>query len=317
MSLVICLIKLPRPGPASTLFGLSILLRYNAFMNLSEFKKTVNAMTAKELADFLVEFYKNQPKDRKELVEISVENFKKGKELPAKTARIPDLKKTKKALDYIEMWGPQNNYPGTWIKASVRRKLTASVKECWDDLKNVPSEAACFDQASRMLVRFLIAASESEESYSGYAGYGFSILNALHLSWTTLFQRGVSILMSPPLNLQKIRMLIRLAVMVYPRNYFLAASSMEILTAALNLNDTRLIFCEEIEDALLENEKESWMDPELRLRYVLFWIFLQNRVGTSRQEMEEQAESLCSKQEFARTYAAWLNFEKEQDSHPL
>ena len=283
-------------------------------MTNTEMKKYLKNMDPASLQGLLLEMYKNQPKERREVFEITVVNYNEGKELPARDAAIPDLKKLQKKLEYVVS---KTLCSFRYIRPAGKRKIREYLGQIQTALMQAPFQAKDFDKVCSFLLIFLVTV---QQIHSDPSLYYLNVYNMVKGDEDSLFRSVLTKYMSGGLNMERLKQLAEFARMPHIEHHDKALHFMEILLSLFKVGDVRFEFMEQLESMLEARRKSA--EPDVRshdsfmlIRTALLYLLCaEQELGYSAalQELKERTSETVSGTA-VRIYEDWKKKTEEEE----
>ena len=275
-------------------------------MTNTEMKKYLKNMDHEKLEGLLLEMFKNQPKDRKEVFEITVVNYNEGKELPAKDAAIPDFKKIQKKLEFVLS---KTIYSYRYIRPATKRKVKEYLSEIQSALMAVPPQSKEFDKACHYMLSFLVVVEQIDEDRSLYY---LNIYSGLKGDEESLFRSVLTKFMSGGLTMERIKQLASFGRLPQIESHLKAMQLMEILISLFKVGDTRCEFMEQLESILAQLKDSQSQDARshntflLQRTGMLYLLCAEKELGfdAALKELEHRTSEPVFRM-IVHTYEAW------------
>lgn len=235
---------------------------YNRIMTTAQTKKYLKQMDRDEMESLLLELYKRQPKNKKDVFYLMLKSAHEGTPMPDKDAVIPEAAKIRKKADYICEHTLYNMYP--YIRRSVQRKLKTFCKEIYTDLISCPVNAENYDEILQLFYEsFLLFISVNDDPSGTFLG----VWDCLKVSEKDYFRLIVSRTLQAGFSRERLLGLFRFAVLpVIQKNSEILPFD-EIIYHLMKTGDLRLEFLDLM---------EQWIDhPD---EYHLFENLLDEKV---------------------------------------
>lgn len=160
-------------------------------MTLSEFRSLLKGMSEEQKDAFLIEYFKRQNKQDKEMFAILIECSRDQKEMPAKNMKIVDVAKLEKKFETFQ----SSLYKLYYGRPGIRRRLKKTAKEIISALALMPVQAAEYDKACELYTKFLQTVSVFSYGAYGLAenyftDLGLSVIECFTQLMSMVFAKG-------------------------------------------------------------------------------------------------------------------------------
>lgn len=285
-------------------------------MTSSQLKKLLKEMTREQLDTFILEMYKQQPSDKKEVFALNLQNVKAGKPLESKDAAIPTLKKMQSELDKVYKAASSWLHAGySWRKRGTRCKKM--IKEYWKTLINIPSNCEAFeDYYSYYFKLFGLCALLNEmDDY-----HELNLWDSLKLTPMAMYLMIIGKIMPGKLTETKMKALMNFSRVPNVKNNFLALDMQEAFVKSMKIGDVRIEYLDSLEAMLkaIEAGSQSMDEKDFdRFRLGSLYLILA-REEMSEKDAMESLESLVGKRTVSNLQSLFERkkaFDESKDHH--
>jgi hypothetical protein len=137
------------PDPAKTSLSIFTDFRYVDDMTKTELKKMLKKADQEQLTDIILTLLDAAPKEKKEVVQLTISGICKGTSIPPKEAEVHDLKQVEKKLDKL-----QEKTAGLYYRNKRISKWKKEAAELWRKISLCPPQSEKYEDALRLAVLY-------------------------------------------------------------------------------------------------------------------------------------------------------------------